>query len=99
MYNFAYYMNHEVKHLPEASQFVLDLGDKSAHADYHLSGNIMTIIHVYTPPEYRGHGIAAEVTKFALDYCRDNKLKVIPKCPYARDYIDRHKEYESLQAR
>ncbi len=93
-----YSMNYEVRHNPEASRFEIALGDKIAHADYHLSGIIMTIFHVYTPPEYRGKGIAAKVTKFALDYARENNLKVIPQCPYAHSYIAEHKEYQSLLA-
>jgi len=91
-------MNYEVKHLPEQSRFELDLGDKAAYADYHLSGNTMTIFHVYTPPEYRGKGIAAIVTKYALDYVKEHNLKVIPQCPYARNYINKHPEYQSLLA-
>lgn len=91
-------MEYLVKHNPEASRFEVELGDKIAHADYHISGNVMTISHVYTPPEFRGKGIAAQVAKFALDYIRANKLKVIPQCPYMRDYINKHKEYQDLLA-
>jgi predicted GNAT family acetyltransferase len=91
-------MNHEVKHNTEASRFEVEIDGKIAHADYHLSGYIMTILHVYTPPEYRGQGLAALVTKFALDYARENNLKIIPHCPYARDYMEKHKEYQDLLA-
>jgi len=91
-------MEYEVKHVPESSRFEVELDDKVAHADYHISGNVMTIFHVYTPPEYRGKGIAALVAKFALDYCRANNLKVIPQCPYMREYIHTHKEYQDLLA-
>jgi uncharacterized protein len=91
-------MNYEVKHVPGESRFETDLGDKTAYLDYHLAGNVITFIHAYTPPEYRGKGIAAQVTKFALDYARENKLKVIPQCPYVRDYVERHGEYKALLA-
>lgn len=89
-------MENEVKHIPEANRFELNLGDKIAHADYHLSGEVMTVFHVYTPPEYRGKGIAAQVAKFALDYIRAQHLKIIPQCPYMRAYMESHKEYEDL---
>jgi len=89
-------MNYEVKHLPTESRFELDLGDKAAYADYHLSGSIMTVFHVYTPPEYRGKGLAALVAKYVLDYARDHNLKIIPQCPYMRDYMDKHPEYRDL---
>jgi len=91
-------MNYEVRHLPEESRFETVLGDKSAYVDYHLSGNVITFFHAYTPLEFRGKGIAAQVAKYALDYARDNSLKVIPQCPYIRDYIDKHSEYQNLLA-
>jgi len=31
-----------------------------------------------------------------LDYARENHLKVIITCPFARIYMARHKEYEDL---
>jgi predicted GNAT family acetyltransferase len=89
-------MTYEVKHNPEASRFEIDLEGKVAHADYHLSGSIMTVFHVYTPPEFRGKGIAAQVAKYTLDYCRANNLKVVPQCPYMHQYIVEHQEYQDL---
>lgn len=91
-------MNYEVKHLPKGNRFEIDLGDISAYANYHLSGKVITIFHVYTPPEFRGKGIAAQLAKYALDYARDNNLKVVPQCPYMRDYIEKHPEYQDLLA-
>jgi uncharacterized protein len=92
-------MDYQVKHLPEESRFEIELGEKTSYLDYHLSGNIMTYIHAYTPPEYRGKGIAAQVAKYALDYARDHNLKIIPQCPYVRDYVEAHREYQDLLAR
>jgi len=89
-------MNYEVKHNIEASRFEIDLGDNAAFLNYHISGNVITLIHVFTPPEFRGKGIAAQVAKYALDYARNNNLKVIPQCPYVRDYVERHEEYQDL---
>lgn len=89
-------MNYEVKNIPDESRFEIDLGDKTAYLDYHLSGGTITYTHAYTPPEYRGKGIAAQVAKYALDYARDHNLKIIPQCPYVRDYVKTHKEYQDL---
>ena len=89
-------MDYEVKHLPSESRFEVDLDGMSAYLDYHLSGNVINLFHAYTPPEFRGKGIAAAVAKFALDYARANNLKVIPQCPYVKDYVSKHKEYQDL---
>jgi len=89
-------MDYEVKHNIEASRFEIDLGGMMAYANYHRSGNNLVIPHVYTPPEFRGKGIAAQVAKYALEYARNSNLKVVPQCPYMRDYIERHEEYQDL---
>ena len=89
-------MNNEVKHVPEESRFETTVDGKTSYLDYHLSNGVITYIHAYTPPEIRGRGIAAQVAKYALDYARDNNLKVIPECPYIRDYINKHAEYQDL---
>jgi predicted GNAT family acetyltransferase len=91
-------MNYPVQNNKEESRFETSFGKKTSYLDYHISGGVITLIHAYTPPEFRGKGIAAEMAKYALDYARDNNLKVIPQCPYVRDYINRHNEYQSLLA-
>ena len=91
-------MSNSVHHIPEESRFEITFQGKISYLDYHLSGGVITFIHAYTPPEIRGKGIAAEVAKYALDYSRDNNLKVIPQCPYIRDYIDKHKDYQGFLA-
>jgi predicted GNAT family acetyltransferase len=45
-----------------------------------------------------GRGIAAELTKFALDTARANGWKVRPLCSYAEVYMRRHPEYNDLRA-
>ena len=36
------------------------------------------------------------MVKAALEYAKEEGLKVVPQCPFVRSYIERHKEYESL---
>lgn len=91
-------MNNPVQHIPQSSRFETSVEGKISYLDYHLSDGVITFIHAYTPPEIRGRGIAAQVAKYALDYARDNNLKVIPQCPYIRDYMDKHAEYQDLLA-
>ena len=50
----------------------------------------------FVPESLSGRGIAGEITKFALDYAKNNNLKVIPSCSYVKSYIVRHNEYSDL---
>jgi uncharacterized protein len=54
--------------------------------------------HTLVPPELEGHGLAARLAKHALEYARANGLRVVPRCPYVRAYLERHPEYQDLVA-
>lgn len=52
--------------------------------------------HTEVPPPLEGKGLAAKVTRAALDFARSNNLRVVPLCPYAASYIRRHPEVQDL---
>lgn len=66
--------------------------------DYLLQDGVMTITHTGVPNEVGGRGIAAELTRVALDSARAQGLKVRPSCSYAAVYMRRHPEYNDLLA-
>lgn len=63
-----------------------------------LSGGVLAYNHTYVPPALRGKGIAADLVKTALDFAREEGLKVKPNCSYVRLYMRRHPEYHDLTA-
>ncbi len=50
----------------------------------------------FTPPELRGNGIAAAITKAALKEARRRGYKVIPSCSYVHLYLEQNPEFKSL---
>jgi predicted GNAT family acetyltransferase len=52
--------------------------------------------HTEVPPPLEGKGFAAKLTRTALDFARANRLRVVPRCPYAVSYIRRHSEVQDL---
>lgn len=66
--------------------------------DYQLSGTVMTITHTGVPQAVGGRGIAADLTRHALDTARSRGWKLRPVCSYAAAYIKRHPEYQDLLA-
>lgn len=66
--------------------------------DYHLRDGVMTIAHTGVPSQVGGRGIAAELTRSALDDARARGWKVRPQCSYADVYMRRHPEYNDLLA-
>lgn len=88
-----------VQHNQEQNRFELDLdGDQPAHTDYRREGDTLVFHHTYVPVAERGQGHAATVVRAGLDYARDNKLKVEPRCSYVAGFIERNPEYNQLKA-
>lgn len=52
--------------------------------------------HTEVPVPIEGHGIAAELTRVALDFARANRLRVVPLCPYVSSFLRQHHEYHDL---
>lgn len=71
-------------------------GHEPAVLTYTLAGSTLNLLHAGTPRELEGRGIAGRIAKHALDYARENRLRVIPSCSYVAAYIRRHPEYADL---
>jgi len=91
-------MEEKVIHDKVKSQFIISIDDKEAYVDYNIDNNKMNLYHTYTDHELRGKGLAAKVVIAALEYAKENNLKVEPGCTYVQSFISKHKEYEELVA-
>jgi len=82
-----------------ADKFLVRLAQgKYAYIKYRLEGGTMYIDSTFTPEEYRGRGLAAELTNAAIEYARKNAFKIVPNCSYAKSYFEKHPEYRNLLA-
>ena len=80
------------------SRFELDDGGVTAVLTYKLAGDVITFQHTETPVAARGRGLASELVKGVLDEVRSRGLKIVPRCPFVRAYVERHPEYRNLLA-
>jgi predicted GNAT family acetyltransferase len=60
---------------------------------YRIETDTILLLHVEVPPEARGHGVAAELSRAALEFAKERRLKVVPICSYVAAFIRRHPEY------
>ncbi|MGH8213752.1 MAG: GNAT family N-acetyltransferase [Rhodanobacteraceae bacterium] len=86
----------DVDHDIAAREFTAQIEGHRAELQYRLSEGVMTIVHTGVPDEIGGRGVAAELTRFALETARANGWKVVPACEYAEVFMRRHREYEDL---
>ena len=86
----------DVTHQPDVQEFSALLEGHRAELQYRLHDGVMTIVHTGVPDEIGGRGVAAELTRVALETARDNGWKVVPACAYAEVFMRRHPEYADL---
>src|SRR5467141_4080409 len=80
----------------EARRFELYINGLRALLTYHLSPDRIVLLHTEVPQSLEGQGLAAKLTRFALDFARANHLRVVPRCPYVSSFIRKHTEYQDL---
>lgn len=54
------------------------------------------IDHTGVPEEMGGQGIGSQLVKAVVDYARENNLKVSATCPFAKNVIEKHDEYQDV---
>lgn len=76
---------------PERHRYEAHLdGAIAGFLDYRVKHDRIALIHTEVPPAFGGHGVAARLTRFALDEARRRGLLVIAICPYVRRYLETH---------
>ncbi|PVY37337.1 GNAT family N-acetyltransferase [Pontibacter virosus] len=89
-------MEIEVKDNPARNRFETSVEGYTAFIDYKLRPGVMTVLHTEVPEAIVGKGIAAAMTRYALEHIAKNKLELVPLCPYMRSYLNKHPEYQYL---
>jgi uncharacterized protein len=78
-----------VTDVPELQRFEGRLdGELAGYLEYHKDGDVWSLNHAFTFPAQRGRGVAAQVTKYALDAAVAEQVHVRPVCPFVSDYIE-----------
>ncbi len=78
---------------PERLRYEADIdGVLAGILEYKIKQDRIALIHTEVPPEFEGHGVAAAITRFALDDARLRGLRVLALCPYVRRYLETHPE-------
>jgi hypothetical protein len=79
------------------NRFEYEEQDETAYLESEVdSDGWITLWHTEVPASLRGRGIAVLLARTALEYARDNKLKVDVICPIVADFIHKNPEFESL---
>ena len=77
-------------------RFEVEVNGRLALLEYIRAGKNITYTHTEVPKELEGMGIGGRLARHALEFARDNELKVIPICPFVTNYLRTHPEYQPL---
>lgn len=87
------------KHLVTNGRFELEHDGKTAYLEYSLGAGVLTLSHTQIPPELRGTGMSSKLAQGALDYARENNLRVDVVCDSVANFIKHHPEYADIVVR
>jgi uncharacterized protein len=76
------------------------VGEKNtplAEMTYSKAGSDTIIIdHTQVSDELKGQGAGKQLVTAAVDYARQNKIKIIPLCPFAKSVFEKVKEFQDV---
>jgi predicted GNAT family acetyltransferase len=79
----------------DASRFELRTDGWLAELIYRIRGDRLVLVHTEVPVELEGRGIGGRLVTAAVDRAAREKLTLVPLCPFARGWLERHPEAAS----
>jgi len=74
-------------------------GKEAGLMTYTWAGDRRFIIdHTEVAPDFSGQGVGKSMVMAAVGYARENQLKILPLCPYAKSVFDRTPEIRDVLA-
>lgn len=77
--------------------YVEENGRRLAEMTYVMAGAQKLIIdHTEVNESLKGKNVGKQLVGAAVSYARENKLKILPLCPFAKSVFDKVAEYEDV---
>lgn len=87
----------EVRNNPDLNRYELRVDEELAgFVTYRERPGLIALVHTEVDKRLEGQGMAGQLVTGALDDARRRGLQVLPFCPFANSYIERHREYADL---
>lgn len=76
----------------DAGRFELELDGQLAQLAYRRVGQRLVLVHTEVPPALEGQGLGGTLVRSALDTARRDGATIVPLCPFARRWLEQHRE-------
>lgn len=71
-------------------------GELAGVADYRDRGGRRIFVHTEVDAAFSGRGLGNRLAAAVLQDATERHLRIVPRCPFIRAYIERHPEHRSL---
>ena len=79
--------------------FVEEEGKRLAQLTYTVAGSKVILDHTEVDDTLRGTGTGRRLVVAAVDWAREEDLRLLPLCPFARAVFDKTPDFEDVLAR
>jgi uncharacterized protein len=80
----------------EERRFEMSVDHDVAFLEYRRRGNVLHLMHTEVPSSLRGRGMGKRLAHAVLQKARAEGLSVVPNCPFVKDFLQKHPEYQPL---
>ena len=86
-------VNYETKGFFKA----VEAGKEAGLMTYSWAGTVRMIIdHTEINPEFKGQKVGNQLVLAAVEYARENHIKIIPLCPFAKSVFEKTPEIRDV---
>lgn len=79
-----------------AARFEYSAGDDLAELVYRRNGKRLVLVHTEVPAGLEGRGIGGRLVRAAVDRAARDGMTIVPLCPFARGWLERHPDVAAL---
>jgi hypothetical protein len=72
------------------SKFEIVVDGVVAELVYRRRADRLVLVHTGVPDSLSGRGVGGQLVKAAVDWAAKDRLTVVPVCPFAREWLERH---------
>jgi uncharacterized protein len=83
-----------------SNKFYLGQSENEPEAEivYSSGQEAIVIEHTFVSEQLRGQGIGGKLVDRAVQYARENDLKVDSQCPYAKSVLEENDEFQDVRS-
>jgi len=83
-----------VVHNASHKRFEMDVDGQLSVLEYTFKNHRLFLTHTEVPPALQSEGLGTKLAHAALEYARQNDLTVVAICPFVKEYVGSHPEYQ-----